>query len=207
MKVLALHQRTPEWHQARAGRVTASRIGDAIAAPGTKRRSSYRLQLVLDLEGVEDFSTSEEDLAPWQRDGVTWEAWARGWYSWQPGRSQVDEIGFAVSDTFDWLGCSPDGLIDLDGGIEIKFHKSLGLLRENVDKVPRSTSDQIQLSMFICDRQWWDLVNFWREDSMNLEQGHVKRIHRDDARITYLVERAGHFYAEVLDMVHQRKTS
>lgn len=204
MKVLTTEQRTPEWHKARRGHVTASRLGDVLAKPGTKRRNGYLLSLVLDLEGVEDFSTSEDDLAPWQRDGVTWEAWARGWYSWH--HFDVTETGFVEADPpFQWLGCSPDGLVGDVGGIEIKFHKRLQLLRESVDRIPRSTRDQTQMAMHICNRRWWDLVNFWRDDEMDLEQGHVTRIWRDQSRIDYLLERSANFYVDVLAMFESRK--
>lgn len=206
MKVLTTEQRTPEWHMARRGKITASRIGDVLAGAGTKRRQAYRLQLVLDLEGVDDFATSEEDLAPWQRDGVAWEEWARGWYAWQPGCQEVTTTGFVVSDEVEFVGCSPDGLVGQDGGIEIKFHKNLRLLRENVDRVPRATSDQMQMAMHVCNRQWWDLVNFWRDDQMNLEKGHILRVWRDPSRIDYLLERSASFYLEVLEEVKRRKS-
>lgn len=207
MKVLVKAQHTPEWHSARASRVTASRIGDAIARPGTKRRAGYLLELALDLEGVPNIDGSDEHLAPWHLNGVMWESWARGWYAWQPSFPPVTETGFVVSDAYDWLGCSPDGLIEDDGGLEIKCHLNLRLQRASIDHIPRATLDQMHLSMFICDRQWWDLLNFWRDDPMGLEQGHIIRIHRDPARIDYLVERAATFYAEVLDHVEQRKRS
>ncbi len=181
MIVLCEQQRTPEWHEARRCRITASAARHALAKRGGKGRQGYVEKLVEDLEGIPDFA--EEDNPPWFVDGVYYESWARGWYSWTFDKD-VRETGFIVHDEYQWLGCSPDGMLDPDGGMEIKYRKSLKTFQEHSAKgTVAGVMPQVQTTLFITGRQWWDYVNYWRSDDHDLEKGSVQRIERDDAYI------------------------
>ena len=109
MRILTTTQGDDLWDIARKGRITASGIGNVLAGKGTKSRFEYRMQLCLDLEGVEDF----RDSAIWFEDGRRYEGHARGWYDWNI--ATVTETGFVLHDEYNWLGASPDGLVGEDG--------------------------------------------------------------------------------------------
>jgi hypothetical protein len=218
MKIVCDKQNTPEWEAARMGKITASAIKCVLAKPTTKSYRLYVQELVLDLEGM----PREPDDAPWYEAGRQWESWARGWYSWNK-MIDVHETGFIVHDDYEWLGCSPDGLVMSESthlldtgkgiiaptepiyGVEIKFRKYLHTFHEHVTKTTPAAYDQMQASMLVTGLPCWDYVNFWRDDKMDLEQGHVRRIYRDEARINKILERAMKCRADVLRRVMQRR--
>ena len=199
MRELCKHQGNREWDMARKGRITASSIGHVLAGRGTKSRMNYRQQLVLDLEGIEDFA----DTASWFEAGRKYEAHARGWYDFH--KAEVTETGFVLHDEYNWLGCSPDGLVGNDGAIEIKYRTSLATFEEaNTKPIPRIYASQMQAVMWVCDRAWCDYVNYWRDDRNGKEQATVRRIHRDDGRIRELEDAALIFWAEVIKLYRSR---
>lgn len=199
MRILTKTQGDDMWEYARKGRVTASSIGHVLAGHGTKSRFEYRMQLCLDLEGVEDF----RDSAHWFEDGRRFEGHARGWYEWNV--APVTETGFVLHDEYNWLGASPDGLVGDDGCIEIKYRKTLKTFHDsNIKPIPRLYESQMQTQMWVMGRAWCDYVNYWRSDEHGKEQAHVRRIERDDGRIRELEEAAILFWREVLQLYRKR---
>lgn len=203
MRVLCDTQGTDEWEVARKGRLTASNIGKILAGPNTKTRHDYIMDLVLDLEGVDDF----RDSASWFEAGRRYEAHARGWYAWE---KQVDvvETGFVLHDEYNWMGASPDGFpesIDGDGNIEIKYRKSLTTFNDSIVKpIPRMYQCQMQTQMWVCGKRWTDYINYWRNDQTGQEQGHVRRIERDNAWIKEIENAAFLFWQAVIEKFRER---
>lgn len=181
MKILCETQGTPEWHEARHGRITASNAAIALAGKHTRRRKDYIITLADDLEGIPNFD--DEDNPPWFADGRYFESWARGWYSFKYD-VDVQMVGFVVHDEYSWLGCSPDGLIGEDGGVEIKYRKYLRTFKQHAAlRANASVQAQAQTSMLVTGRKWWDYVNYWRDLDNEVEQGACERIERDEAYI------------------------
>jgi hypothetical protein len=204
MRVLCAEQYTPEWNAARRGKITASGAQFALAKRGGKGRRLYIEQICNDLEGIPDFA--DEETPPWFLDGHYYESWARGWYSWTRD-VDVREIGFAVHDDYEWIGCSPDGLLDPDGGLEIKYRKFLHTYQKHAAAGNvKPVYPQVQTSMFVCGRKWWDYQNYWRSDDHEVEKGHVQRIERDDAYIenTLLPAFVG-LWSEVQDLLEEHR--
>lgn len=203
MRIVCTTQRTKEWHLARAGRLTASSISKILAGKLTKGRAEYILSLCWDLEGVENFDI--EQPAPWFVDGVFFEKYARGWYEWNRDLD-VRPFGFVVHDDFDWLGCSPDGGVDPDGGIEVKFRKTLKSFRDHYNQpISRPAYAQMQCQMWIMGWQWIDYINYWRDEAHELEQGKITRVLRDPSFIEKeLHEQCLIGWRDVLRKYHQR---
>ena len=207
MRVLCDTQRdannasTDEWLACRRGKITASAIAHVLAREGTDSRESYLLRLTQDLEGVPDFE--DDDPKPWFRDGRVYEDWARGWYSWNYN-TDVGETGFILHDDYNWIGCSPDGLVEPDGLIEIKYRKSLQTYDKHTTKVDRATRNQIQMQLFVTGRKWCDYVNYWRDDDGN-EKGHVCRIAREGEYIETLVDKCEEFWIAVWKLHESRR--
>ena len=193
MRVLCDDQRSEEWLACRRGKITASSIQRVLAGPETRSRNSYMMSLVFDLEGVPDFN--DEEPGVWFEDGRKYESWARGWYSWNYN-VDVSETGFVLHDEFDWIGCSPDGIVEPDGLIEIKYRKSLKTYDQHTKRIQPSAFNQMQMQMYVMDRAWCDYVNYWRNDD-NEEKGHVQRVQRDDERLELLIEKCHAFWADV----------
>lgn len=202
MKVLCEQQGTPDWHRARMSRVSASEMGAVLARKGTKRRNVYMLDLALGCEGIEPIELA--DPPPWFALGRAYEDDGRRWYVFQTG-AQVRQTGFVVHDDYAYLGCSPDGLLDPDGLVEIKCRHSLRTFHDHTSRVAIDVMRQIQFQLFVTDRAWCDYVNYWTDPDQGLEKGHIRRITRDQAMIDHLAEQAVKFYGEVLQLLERRR--
>lgn len=184
MKMLnSFEQGSPEWKQARAGKVTASRAKDArdrlkSGAPSGKQ-IAYACQVALErVSGAPADMTFEN----WQmREGHAQEPIARTAYERLTG-NLVDEVGaFATDD--DLFLYSPDGLIDDDGLLEVKTLFSPERIMTIVGNGDTSDfEDQCMFGLWLTGRQWIDLA-VWVP---SLEHMAVKRITRDEDRIEAL---------------------
>jgi len=158
MKIHDVVQGSKEWLQARLGVVTASRA-DLLVTPKTLKASAqaegYLNQLVAELR----IGKPAEDLAssPWMERGTDLEAHARQWYG--SLRGEVEIVGF-VTTHGGRIGCSPDGLVGDDGGVEIKCPAArtmIGYLRDP-GAFRLKYRGQVQLSLWVTKRAWWDLL-------------------------------------------------
>lgn len=116
-------QRSPEWFNARIGKVTASNVYKIFTKGEGKTRASY-MRALLDerLTGLPSSDVYENDD---MRDGAENEGIGRSWYEAETG-VMVDEVGFIEHPTIKNFGASPDGIIpSLNKGLEIKRPKRL----------------------------------------------------------------------------------
>lgn len=108
-----------EWHNLRRGRVTGTALADVMGTPWA------RLQLIAELiaeEGTEQ--TKQFRSTPEMERGSAEEPFAVQAFAARYNK-KVDRVAFCVSDEFEWLGFSPDGVIENSKGkhtesIEIK---------------------------------------------------------------------------------------
>ena len=178
MKMLnSFEQGSPEWKQARAGKVTASRAKDARdrlkSGAASGKQIAYACQVALERVSHQPADATFEN---WQmREGHVQEPIARAAYERRTG-NMVDEVGaFATDD--DLFLYSPDGLIDGDGLLEVKTLFSPERIMTIVGNGDVSDFiDQCMFGLWLTGRQWIDLV-VWVPA---LEHLSVKRIARDD---------------------------
>ena len=189
-------QRDDDWYAARCGKATASRFKDAMATlkngdPAQAQRD-YLTELVVERltqAPAQRFATA---AMQW---GTEQEAPARAAYEARTGVA-VEETGFIAHDTL-LAGCSPDGLVDWDGLIEIKCPFNSGVHIETLlGGMPKEHVAQIQGQMWITGRQWCDFVSYDPRMPEPL-QLHIQRIPRDPAFIADLERRVTSFLAEV----------
>ena len=152
-----MEQRTPEWMEARRGRITASMVGAILGHSPNMTRDDAMRRMVRDWHGAEPEFTGNV-ATEW---GVANEAGALAEYVMETGRA-VEAVGFVTKE--DWAGCSPDGLISVFGGVEIKCPFSL---RNAEDPVPFKTleeqqhyMDQVQFSLWVTGRAWWSFFQW-----------------------------------------------
>ena len=174
-------QGSDEWFQARLGRATASCFSDVLAKGQGMTRKKYLLKIVTErLTGkvAESFSNSHTDR------GAEQEPFARMEYEARSGNI-VNEVGF-IPHNFLMAGCSPDGLIDLDGGCEIKsVLPNVQIETIRAGKYPTVHIPQVQGCMWVADREWFDFVSYSPDLPENLRL-YVYRVHRDDEYIKTL---------------------
>lgn len=180
-------QRTDEWHAERAGKFTGSRFADVLAR---NKRTGEPLKAYHDLiwQVVVERMTGKAVEGPsgfalqWGSDV---EPYAREAYELETGHV-VKQSGFIQHPDHPFVGCSPDGLIGTDGGIEMKCPKNPAVhLERFISGVPDEYLPQVQGCMWVTGRQWWDFVSY---DPRMPESHRMLRISvlRDDAYISKL---------------------
>jgi len=146
-----LEQGTPEWHAARCGRITASRIADLMAkgrsGSPSASRANYMAELIVErLTGLPAKSFTNAAMQ-W---GTETEPEARSVYAFHTG-AVVVQVGFIPHPLMpDDAGCSPDGLIGDDGLVEIKCPNTathIEILKTG--KIPQKYIYQMQWQMAI----------------------------------------------------------
>lgn len=192
-------QRTPEWFQARLGRPTASRFGDIMAMTRSGQaasRKNYRTQLALErISGVKTESFTSQAM----QDGIDYEPVARLAYELETG-NEVVETGFWLLDDMD-AGASPDGLVGLDGCLEIKNPLPANHLETlRTGKIPRQHIAQVQGQMWVANKQWCDFVSYSKDMPENARL-FITRVPRDEEYIQRLEKEIKQFLREVEDEV------
>lgn len=189
-------QGSPEWFSLRLGKVTASRVADIVAKTRSgysTSRANYAAQLVAErLTGTAQESYTNGAM----QHGIDTEPEARSAYEFYSGNT-VTEVGFVSHPSIGMTGASPDGLVGDDGMVEIKcpiVATHIETLRGGA--VPGKYHTQIQWQLACSHRQWCDFVSYDNRmpESMRL---FIKRIERDDAKISELETEVIKFLAEV----------
>jgi len=196
-------QRTPEWHQARLGRLTASRVADMMAKTRNgwgASRANYAWELAIErLTGQPTASF----CSPAMQWGIDTEDQARAAYQIH-ALCNIEEVAFIEHPKL-FAGASPDGLIGDDGMLEIKCpnpatHGETLLNGTIADKYLK----QMQFQMACSGRQWCDFASFDPRFPEPMQLW-VKRIERDDAAIAEIEECAAEFLADVDGIVTRLK--
>ena len=177
-------QQSPEWFEIKKGKMSASHA-TAIGNCG-KGLETYARQIVKDLI-IERQNFTNKDM----ERGNELEPLARITYEFENSVT-VKQIGFITYS--DYVGVSPDGLINDDGGLELKARNDdihFGLLLG--DPVDSSTIWQMNMAMLITGRKWWDFGSY----NPNFKQSlFVKRLYPDHAKFEALMK--GFYIGELL---------
>jgi len=183
-------QNSPEWFAARCGLPTASNFSAILAKGEGKTRKSYLNKLAAEIitgEPGESFTTQAMER------GREMEAEARDLYEFLTDETMY-EVGFIKSGD---KGASPDRLVGPNGGLEIKTQRG-DLLVETLlaNKFPSEHKAQVQGNLWVCEREWWDLVVYWPRMPM-----FRIRAYRDEAYIANLAAEVARFNADLHETV------
>lgn len=193
MRIVNIEQGTEEWLELRKGLVTGSRFKDVITpAKGELSKSSknYMYELVAERMGATVNFYQNEHM---QR-GNELEPDARTAYEFVKD-AVVEQVGICIHDN-GMIGVSPDGLVGKDGGLEIKCPKEtthIGYL--DGGELPLIYKPQVQGSMWITGRKWWDFMSY-HPDLPPL----IIRVHRDEEYINIMEEGITKFSKDVLNL-------
>jgi putative phage-type endonuclease len=189
-------QRTTEWHTARLGKVTASRVADVIAKTKTgygASRANLMADLIVERLTGQPASTFTNAHMEW---GTEQEPHARAAYSARTGEL-VEEVGFIDHPRIVNSGASPDGLVGDDGLVEFKCPATATHLDTLLaGEVPSKYIPQMQWQMACTNRAWCDFVSYDPRLPEHLRM-FVKRVERDDKYITTLEGEVKTFLAEL----------
>jgi hypothetical protein len=128
--------------------------------------------------------------------GTATEPLARDAYAF---RHDIDvlEVGFVPHFVIPMTGCSPDGVVDDNGLVEIKCPNTATHIDTLISQtIPSKYETQMLWQMACTDTKWCDFVSFDPRlpEDMRL---FVKRFQRDDARIKELESEVQIFLAEI----------
>lgn len=192
-----LIQGTDEWHAVRRGMVTASVAGKLLTSTlkVADNESSRGVVLTLAAERITGYVDPTYCGSSMER-GHEDEPYARDTYSEHV--APVDEAGFMVRDFGDYrIGYSPDGLVSVDGQIEVKSRLQKIHLRAILeDRVPAENYAQIQCGLLVSGRDWCDYVSFC--GGMPL---YVKRVYPDPTWFAAILAAVETFEANVADIL------
>ena len=157
---IGIEQGTEEWLKIRLGKVTASGVADVLAktkSGPSASRGNYLIKLAIQrVTGVVEESYTN-DAMQWGKD---YEAQARVAYEVASGNF-VDQVGFVEHPSIAWFGCSPDGLVNDNGLVEIKCMQPKGHWEVIKSKtIPKHYWIQQQAQIDCCQRDWNDYVGF-----------------------------------------------
>lgn len=174
----SITQGSPEWFDIKRGKFSASQVVDLCRGPRgdyTAAREDYIMTVVLEiLTGKTEETFQSQDML----NGKEWENEARTAYQIKTGLF-VDTVGFEEHPLIPRLGCSPDGEIETDGGMEIKCPKAKEHYRNlSGGKIQRGYLYQIQCNMLCTGRYWWDFVS-WNKDFPPHLQLYIQRYYPD----------------------------
>lgn len=189
-------QGSPEWLQARCGNATASEFGSILAKGQGKTRAAYLRRVVIErLTG----KPCETYRGPDMQRGTEQEPRARMAYEARTG-NLVEEVGFIKHPELA-AGCSPDGLIDEDGGCEIKsVIQTVQLEAILSGSYPSEHKPQVQGNIWLAKRDWWDFASY-SPDMPEPHQLYIFRVVPDPAYIAMLEVEVRRFLREVDQIV------
>ena len=189
-------QGSAEWHEARLGRVTASRVADLMARTKTgwgASRANYMAELICERLTGQPAERFTNAAMQW---GTDTEPQARAAYEFITGRS-VEEIGFVEHPSIEMSGASPDGLVGDDGLVEIKCPNTATHIETLLSEaVPAKYRTQMLWQIACTGRAWCDFVSFDPRLPADMQMW-VTRITPETGELSAMEDAVQEFLAEV----------
>ena len=194
-------QGSSEWKEARRGRITMSNA----KALTTKGKGLTRLSYLVDVASEIITGVTAETFKSWQMErGNILEPFAREAYKAHTGLD-VSEVGLGYLNKDMRISGSPDGLGD-DHGMEIKCQLPKNHLNTIVNGFePKEFDPQIQGSMWIFEKEYWDYASFCPD--FPDQPIFVHRVYRDEEMIKRIEDSALQGVYEIDEFVKRGRFS
>lgn len=158
IQIVECEQGSEEWLLARLGIPTASCFATIMASGkdggASKTRAEYMRKLageILTQRPMDSYSNGHMER------GKEWEPEARDLYAFMKD-ADPQLVGFIRNGQ---KGCSPDSLLNNDGGLEIKAASAhIQVERLLSPRLPPAHRAQVQGNIWIAEREWWDFVSY-----------------------------------------------
>lgn len=173
MPLIVAEQRSQEWLDARKNKITASNAAAVLGVdPNHKELWAYNAIMGITVGNI-------NQAMQW---GIDQESRARSEYEILTG-NLVYKTGFWICDLPDmnWLGASPDGLIDTNGMAEYKCPQNA-----LPTVIPVHHAIQCRVQMIVCNRAWVDYFA-WHPTGYFLDR----------------IERDGNIEVDIIHRLHQ----
>ena len=161
MIIHKIEQRSEAWHEVRCGRVTGTRFKNLVSKETTDSYKDLLTNIACEIiTGKQEESYSNAIM----EYGIDMEPIARGKYE-ELFEVKVTEIGFLTPDEdhkyHEWIGISPDGMIEDNGLLEIKCplaRTHFEYIERNV--LPSEYRYQVQGQLFVSGASYCDFMSF-----------------------------------------------
>lgn len=161
MKVYDFAQYSPEWWAQRRGIPTSSNA-KRIITPKDGKFSSQAEDYACDLiaEKYDHYYGQPSEFATAaMRNGNVMEPESRRFYVFERD-CEVQQVGFVTTDD-GRFGCSPDSLVNSEGGLELKNPKPSTHIRYLLDGgLPPEYRPQLHWCLIVTGRKWWDFLSY-----------------------------------------------
>ena len=194
-----IEQGSDDWLMLRLGKLTASKFADVISKgrgkEPSKTRVSYMYQLAAEILVGEPATFFKNAAMQW---GTDCEPAARAAYEIKHD-IEVVECAFIEHDEF--VGVSPDGLVGIDGLLEIKCPNTVTHLKYYMaGTMPAEYLAQVQGQLWVSGRDWCDFVSY--DPRVRSEADYFElRVNRDDEYIKNLEVQCGTFIDELKELL------
>lgn len=203
MRIETCIQGTQDWFEARNGRVTASRIKDAMnylkSGKEGQKRIDYKTELIAETLLGEAVPHFVSDAMKW---GMEQEALAATEYELD-SPEDVRTVGFVYHPTIERAGASPDRLVGKEGLLEVKCPNTTTHIEWILaGVVPEEHRLQMYFQMRCCERAWCDFMSFDPRLPKRYQR-FVKRLYADTAKMAEIDAEVTKFLGEVDAIVAQ----
>ncbi len=198
-------QGSDEWLNLRLGKITASCF---YKLQGTKAaREKYLCEKASEII-LGSKSDQDEFVNIHIKRGQEDESIAREEYEIREFKN-VEQIGLIQSG--EYFACSPDGLVDKDGMIEIKcpdvhnyLFRVLEITKHGVQGIPKEHLLQMQFCLYLCNRKWCDYILYNKKHAKSYNPGvFVYRIYRDESIEEDMKKLLNNSVAQIKEYVEQ----
>lgn len=204
--ILPAKQRTPEWYQKRAGRITASRFLDFMTR--SKRnpreyvgaRDAYKHELAVERLSGKAVPGGGSAATLWGNDVEPYGCFA---YEAEVG-VLCEQIDFVVHPKYPFIGCSPDRLVGADGCMQMKCPFNMGVHLETLlYGMPEEHQAQVQGEQWVLDRAFSDFCSYDPRHTRPNLRLFIQRQSRDNDYIKTLETEALKLNDEVDELCEQ----
>lgn len=183
-----MQQGSQEWFEARRGKITASGVGKIFDFTKKGQRSAEYLKYLNQIAWERLTGYGEEEFQNFaMKRGIELEPLAREAYSLATGYD-VEEVGFLIHKDHEFLGASPDGLVNFgEGCLEIKCplrDKFLDFMRLSDGEIPQEYYYQVHTQIAVTGLPYCDFTCFHPHWPKQLK---VVRVTRDDKVVRHII--------------------
>lgn len=181
-----MSQRDEAWFAARAGKITASRMGDLMAKTRSGPSASCKNLITrLAVERIIGTCVETYSNAAMQR-GIELESEAIRAYE-DAELVAVELVDFVQHPELPCVSCSPDGLVGDDGMVEVKcpFAEAKHFEALRYGAHAQEYRWQLQGQLWVTGRRWVDAVSYDPRFPAGLQLA-IVRVERDEAAIAEL---------------------
>ena len=196
-----IEQGSPEWDILRLFKVTGTGMSSVLSkgrgSSPSKMSETYMMELLAEKLTGQSKPFFENDSMRW---GTETEPQAGFMYELKTGNT-IRHVAFIERN--DFVGVSPDGLVGDDGMIEIKCPNTTTQIKRALsDDYSKDYKTQIQMQLWVAERQWCDFVSF--DPRLDCEAGYLQqRVERDEEFIKDMEEKTELFIAKMNELYNR----